>query len=113
MYLRLILRLALQKVWGITIGNTVVQNGLQRHLPDTFLAIFPEGISIAYAVIPQIPTLPQPLKDEARAAFANSLSLLWKIMAGIAGAGLLSSLPMLEVPMHSLTDEDWGAEEKQ
>ncbi|PBK61155.1 related to fusarin C cluster-transporter [Armillaria ostoyae] len=102
---------AFSSIWGITIGNTILQNALTSRLPAEFLAQFPDGVSLAYTIIPEIPQLAQPLKDQVRVAFADSLQLLWKIMAGLAGAGLFVSLFMQEVPMHAITDEDWAAEE--
>jgi hypothetical protein len=69
-------------------------------------------VSIAYATIPQIPSLPSPLKEQVEVAFAKSMSVLWQVMIGIAGAGLLSALPMEELTMHLVTDENWGFEEK-
>ena len=65
-------------------------------------------MEIAYAVIPTIPSLSEPLRTQAQAAFAQSLHPLWYTMAGISGFGALTVLLMKEVPMHEVTDEDWG-----
>lgn len=43
-------------------------------------------------------------------AFAGGLSLLWKVVAGIGGAGLVVSFAMQEIPMHSATDDNWALE---
>lgn len=97
------------QAWGITIGSTVLQNQLRIRLPQSFLNDI-QGVEIAYAVIPQIPTLPEPLKDEVRAAFAQSLDVLWEVMVAVAGLGFLSSLLMKELPLQSVVDDSWGLE---
>ncbi|KZO94653.1 MFS general substrate transporter [Calocera viscosa TUFC12733] len=99
--------------FGVTIGAAVLQNELHRTLPAAFSERLPEGIDIAYAAIPQIPSLPQPLQDEVRDAFAASLSTLWKVTAGLCGLGLLTSLGMKQLSLNAHVDEDWGREEKK
>jgi hypothetical protein len=34
-------------------------------------------------------------------------------MIGIAGAAVLSALLMKEIPLHQVTDENWGFEDKE
>lgn len=63
---------------------------------------------MSYAAIPQIRTLVEPLKSQVQAAFAASLVVLWQVLLGIAGIGLLSSLMIKELPMQTITDERWG-----
>lgn len=81
-------------------------------MPPGFASEFPEGIAIAYAIVPQIPTLPQPLKDEVRAAFADSLRVVWEVLAGLTGMGILSTFLMKGLPLHTHTDEAWALQEK-
>ena len=45
-----------------------------------------------------------------RDSFASSLAVLWEVLIGIGGIGLLSSLMMKELPMQQTTDENWGME---
>jgi hypothetical protein len=85
---------------------------LKKRLSADFLNIFPEGQDIAFAIIPQISKLPEPLRSQVRVAFADSLSVIWKTMIGISAAGLLTVLAMKELPMHTTTDENFGFEEK-
>ncbi|KAJ7151678.1 Mfs1.2 [Mycena filopes] len=59
-------------VWGIAIGGAVLQNQLAKRLPS-----------------------------EIRNAFAVSIAVVWKILAGLAGLGLIVSFTMVEVPMHT------------
>ncbi|KAG8946148.1 hypothetical protein FRC04_012003 [Tulasnella sp. 424] len=102
------------QTWGITIGATILQNQLKTKLPKAFLEMFPaEGVEIAYAAIPQIPGLPEPMRTEVRVAFASSLRVIWLTMIGFCGLGLISVLGMKELKMHEVTDEDWGMEEKK
>lgn len=98
------------QTWGVTIAASILQNELKRRLPAEFAAQFPEGIEIAYAAIPEIPTLDEPLRSEVREAFAASLSIVWKAMAGFAGAGLASVFLLKEIPMHTSTDGRYGLE---
>ncbi|KAF7328708.1 putative transporter C3H1.06c [Mycena venus] len=98
-------------VWGLTIGGTVLDNQLLRRLPDSFTAHFapPEGSStLAYALIPRIPALPLLLRLEVQDAFAEALSVVWLVLAAIAGLGLLASLFMKGLPLHTKLDERWG-----
>jgi hypothetical protein len=99
------------KVWGVTIGGSVLQNELKHRLPSAFVSVFPEGTAIAYAVIPLISTMEQPLKDEVRKAFAGSLSVIWRVLIGIGALGLIASLGMKRLPLHTDVDRDWGIAE--
>ncbi|KAG8913329.1 hypothetical protein FRC01_004594, partial [Tulasnella sp. 417] len=99
------------QTWGVTIGATILQNELKTKLPNAFLDMFPaKGVDITYAAIPQIPSLPEPLRTEVRNAFARSLRVIWLAMIGICGVGLFCVLLMKDVKMHEVTDEDWGME---
>ncbi|KAF7289732.1 Iron permease [Mycena indigotica] len=102
-------------IWGVTIGGTIVQNQLASHLPPDFLARFPSssgshGAEIAFEVIPRIRHLPQPLKDQVRAAFAQAFQVVWNTLAGLGGLGLLVSFAMKALPLHTQVDEAWGRE---
>lgn len=101
------------QIWAITIGGAILQNELKRRLPPNFVSEFPEGISIAYAIVPQIPTLPQPLKDDVRAAFSDSLNVVWKVLVGLTGAGFLSSFLMKGFPLHTQIDQAWALKDKE
>ncbi|KAH8827537.1 major facilitator superfamily domain-containing protein [Flagelloscypha sp. PMI_526] len=103
---------AFAQTWGITITATILQNELKRSLPIDFTSKFPSGVEIAIAVIDQIPSLPEPLQTEVKVAFANSMSTIWKTMAGIAGIGLLSVLIMKEIPLPDVTDAKYALKER-
>ncbi|KAJ8486838.1 hypothetical protein ONZ51_g4577 [Trametes cubensis] len=99
--------------WGIVIGGTILQAQLLHDLPASFTAGLPQGVQIAYAAIPQIPALHEPLRTEVRAAFAQATQLIWRIMAGISGAGLLSCLLMSEIRLREDSlDEKWGLKDE-
>ena len=89
-------------------GSTILQNRLDKTLPPAFDALFPSGVQIAYAAIPAIGALEEPLRGEVREAFARSLRVVWLTMVGMSGAGLLSVVLMREVPMQRMTDETYG-----
>ena len=96
------------QTWGITIASTILQNELKKKLPDDFVDQFPQGLEIAYAAIPLINGLQEPLRSQVRRAFAESMKVIWQTMIGISGAGLLTVFIMKEVPMHKVTDEKYG-----
>ncbi|EKM52846.1 uncharacterized protein PHACADRAFT_149773 [Phanerochaete carnosa HHB-10118-sp] len=100
-------------VWGVTIGTAVLQTQLSHRLPAQFIEEFPGGVSIAYSAIPVIPTLAEPLRTQVMSAFADSLAVVWQVMTGIAGIGLVSSIFMKGLPLHTEVDENWGIEEKK
>ena len=100
-------------VWGISIGATVLQNQLGNRLPQAFLEQLGgrSDINLIYSVIPTIKTLEEPLKNQVRDAFASSTAMVWQIMAGIAGIGVLASLLMPGLPLPNLKDDKWQLDE--
>jgi len=96
-------------VWGVTVGGTILQNELGKRLPQEFLKSLPQSgaSSIAYAAIPQINSLAEPLRTQVRAAFADALRVIWFVMIGVAGVGLLSTALMADVPMQAKMDDKW------
>lgn len=109
-FLTLIIITFLQ-TWGITISSTILQNQLKKKLPAEFVSRFPAGLEIAYAAIPQIRNLPEPLRTEVRVAFADSMSTIWKVMAGISALGVLSLVFLKEVEMKTHTDDSFGLDQ--
>ena len=99
---------AFSQTWGITISSTILQNQLKKKLPEAFVSQFPQGVEIAYAAIPVIKDLPEPLRTEVRVAFADSMSLIWKTMVGLSGLGLISLLLLKEIKMIEHTDATYG-----
>ncbi|KAJ7060722.1 iron permease [Mycena amicta] len=98
-------------IWGVTIGGTILQNKLASSLPPAFLAEFPGGTEIAFAIIPSINKLPPDLRDAVRASFADAFQLLWRVIAALGGAGLVASLFMKGLPLHSQVDQAWGRDD--
>ncbi|KAJ6456450.1 major facilitator superfamily domain-containing protein [Mycena sanguinolenta] len=101
----------LAQIWGITVGGAVLQNVLQRRTPGSSPCAS-SSTNLVYSIIPCVATLPEPLKDEVRAAFADALQTIWRIMIGISGAGLLFSLLMKPFPLHTTKDENWALRER-
>ncbi|TFY76572.1 hypothetical protein EWM64_g7440 [Hericium alpestre] len=102
---------AFAQTWGITIASTILQNELKKKLPIEFASQFQGGFQIAYAAIPLISGLEEPLRSQVRAAFAD-MSIIWKTMIGISGLGLLTVPFLKEVPMHSETHDKFGLHEE-
>ncbi|KAI0654620.1 iron permease [Cubamyces menziesii] len=100
--------------FGIAIGGTIIQNVLLQQLPKDFLATLPQGAEIAYSVIPSIKSIQdEQLKQQVRIAFANAVQLVWRVMIGISGAGLLSCLLMKEEQLRTDMDEQWGLQARE
>ena len=95
----------------MTAGGAIIQNELKRNLPASFLTQFPQGVEIAFEMIPAIPSLEQPLNDVVRNAFGNALKVVWQLVLGVAIAGSLCSIGMKQLQLHSKMDEDWGRKE--
>jgi hypothetical protein len=94
-------------VWGIAVGSTVLQNELAKKLPASFIQSVPQGTAIMYALIPELSTLPPQTQSEVQVAFADSLAVLWRVLAVIGAGGFVVSLLMKEVPLHNTLDADW------
>ncbi|KAJ6463213.1 major facilitator superfamily domain-containing protein [Mycena vitilis] len=101
------------QTWGITISSTVLQNMLEKKLPADFVAQFPAGFEIAYAAIPAIKQLDEPLRTQVQAAFAESMAVIWQVMIGIAGLGLLLSFLMREIALDTTVDSSYALKEKE
>lgn len=86
---------------------------LEKKLPAEFVAQFPAGFEIAYAAIPAIKLLEEPLQTQVQAAFAESMAVIWQVMIGIGGLGLLFSFLMAELPMDTTVDESYALKEKE
>lgn len=95
-------------MWGITVGSTVLQNELAKKVPASYIQSVPQGTAIMYALIPDLSTLPQETLSEIQVAFAESLAVLWRVLAAISAGGLLVSLFMKGLPLHSTLDADWA-----
>lgn len=91
----------------MSIGGTVLQNELRKRLPVELASQIPGGAAIAYSAIPLIKSLPEPLQSQVRAAFADSLTVVWQVFLGITALGLLSSLLMKRLPLHTNVDRRW------
>ena len=98
------------QVWGVTVGSAVLQTQLSKRLPEDFVAQFPGGVAIVYSVIPMIKGLPEPARSEVRAAFADSMRVIWQVMIGVAAMGLLCCPAMKSLPLHTQVDDKWGLE---
>ena len=57
--------------------------------------------------------LPEPARTQVREAFADSMVVMWQVMTGIAAVGLLSSVFMKALPLHTEVDARWGIEESK
>ncbi|KAI0742414.1 major facilitator superfamily domain-containing protein [Daedaleopsis nitida] len=98
--------------WGVPVGSTILQNCLNSRLPAEFHALFPTEAQIAYAAIPLVKTLPEPLRSQVQDAFADSLAVVWRTMIVVSAVGLLSVALMREVAMPELTDTTYALDER-
>jgi hypothetical protein len=77
------------QIWAVTIGGTILQNALVKRLPAAVLAKS-GSTAVAFQLVAVVRDLPEPLRDEVRRAFADSLAVVWHAMTGIAGIGLVA-----------------------
>lgn len=97
----------------MSIGTATLQTQLSRRLPADFASQFPAGVAIAYSIVPVIPTLPTDIQAEVREAFASSILVIWQVMTGVSAMGLVASLFMKGLPLHTQVDRQWALEDKQ
>lgn len=88
----------------------MIQNELKRRLPPSFTERFPPHRDLAYAAITIIPTLPPVQRRRVTIAFAEALQMVWRVLAGVAIAGLVSCIGMREVAMSEEVDERFALE---
>jgi hypothetical protein len=107
------------QVWGTTAGGAVLQNALATRL-SAALSTLPSNTTSAFgdsasamqlSFIPLISGLPEPQRILVRAAFADSLREVWKVVVGVSTAGLVASAFMKELPLHLHTDEKWAMQD--
>ncbi|KAJ6511410.1 major facilitator superfamily domain-containing protein [Mycena vitilis] len=100
------------QVWGVTIAGTIIQNGLQSRLPKALLSQSQnsEHAELIYAIIPQISDLEASLKIAVQQAFGETLQVLWRVHIVAAGCGLIVSLVMKPLPLHTERDKKWELE---
>jgi hypothetical protein len=99
------------QIWGVTTGGAILQNELKKKLPASFLTLFPQGVEIAFEMIPIIPSLDQQLKDDVRNTFGIALKVVWQVALGISIAGMLLNIGMKQLKLHTEIDKDWGVED--
>ncbi|GAA5907394.1 MDR family MFS transporter [Sporobolomyces salmoneus] len=99
------------QVFGISIGSSILSNKLNSTLPPQLLAQLGGSGDVAFAAIPVIKTLPEPLRSQVREAFADSIRTIWYAMIGVAGVAFLFSLTLKSIPLTKERDENWGLEE--
>ncbi|KPV76700.1 uncharacterized protein RHOBADRAFT_12386 [Rhodotorula graminis WP1] len=100
-------------VLGISIGSSVISNVLADKLPQEYLDMVPGGTAGAYASIPLIRGLAEPLKMQVREAFAASLRVVWIVMIPFAGLGFFIALLMKGLPLNTTVDENFGVKAKK
>ena len=96
------------QIWGVTAGGAIIQNKLRNKLPASLLTEFPQGMEIAFATIPIVPSLKEPLRDEVRNTFGIALKLVWQVLLGISIVGMLFNIGLKQLELHTNIDEDWG-----
>ncbi|BGP26001.1 major facilitator superfamily protein [Rhodotorula toruloides] len=105
---------SLGQVFGITVGSTILQNQLAKKMPQEYAAQFGGRGDAAFAAIPLIKDLPEPLRTAVRAAFSDSTRTIWLFCLGITAVGLVISLLMKDIPLATETDEEnWGLKERE
>ncbi|KAJ7123621.1 MFS multidrug transporter [Mycena epipterygia] len=99
------------QTWGITISASILQNTVKREFPAQFIQELPAGSDFAFAAIPRIAALPEPLQQQVKVAFSHGIRDLYRVMIGVAGLGFVCVLFMKEVPMRSEVDKRFALKE--
>ncbi|KAI0642525.1 major facilitator superfamily domain-containing protein [Trametes meyenii] len=112
-----------RQAWASSISATIFQNGVRARLPAAFLARIPPDQDVAYAGIPLIPLIAgegegegeggEALQREVRAAFAESVRVVWFVALGLCAAGVASVGMMRHVPLHGRMDARFGMRGKE
>ncbi len=95
-------------VFGITIGSVTLANELARKLPQEYVASLAAGAAGAYADIPNIKLLAEPLRTEVRDAFGESIRVIWLVMIPFGAVGLGMCFLMRQIALQKETDEVSG-----
>ncbi|KAJ7719955.1 MFS general substrate transporter [Mycena metata] len=98
--------------WGIAIAGSVIQNKLSGTLPKSVIRQFSSPSDLVYGVIPEISTMPEPLKLQVQDAFVESIKLVWIIMASLCAIGLLTVCLIKDIPLSRQVDKKWGLRER-
>ncbi|KAF5334113.1 hypothetical protein D9758_016074 [Tetrapyrgos nigripes] len=98
---------AFAQTWGITVGSTILQNLFHEKLPASSQFPLVDSHLVAFAGIPTILDLPDPLKTEVQVTFAHSFAVIWQTMVGVCGMGLLGTF--LIQKMQSQNEDKMGA----
>ncbi|KAF9552277.1 MFS general substrate transporter [Agrocybe pediades] len=98
------------QAWGVAIGGTILQNALKSRIPTSVLG--QEGVQqsgqIAYAIVPLISGLGDPLKDQVQQAFVDSFRRVWIAFTACSAVGTLSLFVMKNYPLKKTVDGKWG-----
>ncbi|KAI0046902.1 iron permease, partial [Auriscalpium vulgare] len=98
--------------WGVGIGGVLLQHTLHSRLPPAFLSSLSANTGV-YAIIPTISRLAEPERSQVRAAYSESMQLIWRVMIGISAVGLLTTFLMREEKLRKALDVTWGLQERE
>ncbi|KAJ7611710.1 MFS general substrate transporter [Roridomyces roridus] len=98
---------AFSQSWGVAIAGSVISNKLASTLPSSILEQF-DRASLVYGVIPEIAGLPEPLQDQVKDVYVESIRVMWIVMAVLAAVGFLTVLFMKDIPLSRTVDGKWG-----
>ncbi|KAF8176901.1 MFS multidrug transporter [Mycena galopus ATCC 62051] len=101
----------LSQTWGITVSTAILQNTVKRKFPARFIETLPTGSDFAFAALSRIASLPEPLQQEVKVAFAQGISSIYRVMIGVAGLGFLCVVFMKEVPMRNEVNKTFALKE--
>ncbi|KAJ7589047.1 Mfs1.2 [Mycena floridula] len=98
-------------IWGISIGAAILQNQLGSRISQSTLELELLGgnlkLDMTYSVIPNIRFLDSPIKEEMQQAFSESLAVVWQVLVGLLGIGLIASMLMPGLPLQNKLDDKW------
>jgi len=89
---------------------------LKSKIPAEFLnnigSSAPTG-QIAYAIVPLIPGLNPPIKEQVQDAFVESFKRVWIAFTVCSAVGMLSFFIMKNYPLKKTVDGKWGIDKER
>jgi len=98
---------------GVAIGGVIVRDRLSQTLPVEVKNLLSGDEEITSALISMMPSFDNSTQELVRHEMVSALRILWLSLLGIGATGLLATFAMEALPLHAVTDSDWGLQEEK
>jgi len=93
--------------WGVAIAGSIIENKLLSTLPRSVIQQFDHS-SLVYGVIPEISQMAEPLKDQVKDAYVESMRVVWIVMTALCAVGFFTVFLVEDIPLSRKVDGKWG-----